>query len=167
MAGGRNTIPSHASGADSSKKKQITLAGFRAPFRGLLRNAPYPLCRRPRFQRTRCPSLSSSRHRERDTCKRDSPLRAAFGPYDQPRRRFVSNYRNRERCTVSQRPPRSGACGLCRLLQNENEVDARMCIRVAGDLAAALPAIRKTVARIDPDVPITETLPLIDQVRGT
>ncbi len=51
--------------------------------------------------------------------------------------------------------------------QNENEVDARMCIRVAGDLAAALPAIRKTVARIDPDVPITETLPLIDQVRGT
>ena len=27
--------------------------------------------------------------------------------------------------------------------QNENEVDARMCIRVAGDLAAALPAIHQ------------------------
>jgi predicted permease len=51
--------------------------------------------------------------------------------------------------------------------QNENEVDARMCVRVAGDPAAASPAIRKTIASIDPDVPVTETLPLIDQVRGT
>ena len=51
--------------------------------------------------------------------------------------------------------------------QNENEVDARMCIRVSGDPAATLPAIRKTIASIDPNVPITETLPLIDQVRGT
>ena len=51
--------------------------------------------------------------------------------------------------------------------QNESEVDARMCIRVAGDPNAALPAVRKTIASIDPNVPVTETLPLIDQVRGT
>lgn len=51
--------------------------------------------------------------------------------------------------------------------QNKTEVDARMCIRVAGDPVAALPAIRKTIASIDANVPITEALPLIDQVRGT
>jgi predicted permease len=51
--------------------------------------------------------------------------------------------------------------------QNPKEVDARMCIRVAGDPASALPAVVKTIANIDPNVPVTETLPLIDQVRGT
>jgi hypothetical protein len=35
MGGGRNILRSHGSGDDSSKKKQITGAGFRAPFRGL------------------------------------------------------------------------------------------------------------------------------------
>jgi predicted permease len=50
--------------------------------------------------------------------------------------------------------------------QNETEVDARMCIRVAGDQAAMLSVIRKTIASIDSNVPITETMPLIDQVRG-
>ena len=49
--------------------------------------------------------------------------------------------------------------------QNENEVDARMCIRVAGDAAVALSSLRKTIASVDSNVPITETLPLIDQVR--
>ena len=51
--------------------------------------------------------------------------------------------------------------------QNPKEVDARMCIRVAEDPASALPAIVKTISNIDPNVPVTETLPLIDQVRGT
>src|SRR5208282_6887860 len=37
MDGGRNIIRSRGWAADSSKKKQITGAGFRAPFPGLLR----------------------------------------------------------------------------------------------------------------------------------
>src|SRR5207249_8220370 len=39
-------------------------------------------------------------------------------------------------------------------------------IRVAGDPAAALPMVRKAIASIDSDVPVTETMPLMDQVRG-
>jgi putative ABC transport system permease protein len=50
--------------------------------------------------------------------------------------------------------------------QDETLIEARMCIRVIGDPAAALPMIRKTIASIDPEVPVTETMPLIDQVRG-
>jgi predicted permease len=50
--------------------------------------------------------------------------------------------------------------------QDETLVEARMCIRVTGDPASALPMIRKAIDSIDPDVPITETMPLIDQVRG-
>jgi len=46
-------------------------------------------------------------------------------------------------------------------------IEARMCIRVAGDPAAALPMIRKAIAAADPNVPVTETMPLMDQVRGT
>jgi putative ABC transport system permease protein len=45
-------------------------------------------------------------------------------------------------------------------------IEARMCIRVAGDPAAALPMIRKAIAAVDPNVPVTETMPLMDQVRG-
>lgn len=41
-----------------------------------------------------------------------------------------------------------------------------MCIRVVGDPAAALPMIRKAIAGIDPEVPVTEAMPLMDQVRG-
>jgi len=50
--------------------------------------------------------------------------------------------------------------------QDETLLEARMCIRVKGDPAAALPMIRKTIASIDSEVPVTETMPLIDQVRG-
>src|SRR5215469_333003 len=50
--------------------------------------------------------------------------------------------------------------------QDETLLEARMCIRVAGDPAAALPMIRKAITRIDPEVPVTEAMPLIDQVRG-
>jgi len=50
--------------------------------------------------------------------------------------------------------------------QDETLLEARMCIRVTGDPAAALPMIRKTIASIDSEVPITEMMPLIDQVRG-
>jgi putative ABC transport system permease protein len=37
---------------------------------------------------------------------------------------------------------------------------------VKGDPVAALPALKRAIGRIDPDVPITEAMPLIDQVRG-
>jgi predicted permease len=50
--------------------------------------------------------------------------------------------------------------------QNKALVEARMCVRVKGEAAAALPEIRKTLARIDPEVPITEAMPLIEQVQG-
>ena len=50
--------------------------------------------------------------------------------------------------------------------QDETLVEARMCIRVTGDPAAALSMIRKTINSIDPEVPVTETMPLIDQVHG-
>jgi predicted permease len=48
----------------------------------------------------------------------------------------------------------------------EPQTDSRMCIRVAGDPAAALPSIRRAIASIDPNVPITEAMPMIDQIRG-
>lgn len=50
--------------------------------------------------------------------------------------------------------------------QSPTETDSRMCIRVAGDPAAALPAIRAAIAGVDPNVPVTETLPMLAQVRG-
>jgi predicted permease len=50
--------------------------------------------------------------------------------------------------------------------QDETLLEARMCIRVKGDPVAALPMIRRTIASIDSEVPVTETMPLIDQVRG-
>jgi predicted permease len=50
--------------------------------------------------------------------------------------------------------------------QDETLIEARMCIRVTGDPAAVLPMVRKTIASIDSEVPVTETMPLIDQVRG-
>jgi hypothetical protein len=39
-------------------------------------------------------------------------------------------------------------------------------LTATGDLSLALPMIRKTIAGIDSNVPITETMPLIEQVRG-
>jgi predicted permease len=50
--------------------------------------------------------------------------------------------------------------------QNPGEVDARICVRVAGESVAAIATIRKAITSIDPQVPITETMSLIDQVRA-
>jgi putative ABC transport system permease protein len=50
--------------------------------------------------------------------------------------------------------------------QDDTLREARMCIRVSGDPAAALPMVRKAIASIDPEVPVTEAMPLMDQVRG-
>jgi predicted permease len=50
--------------------------------------------------------------------------------------------------------------------QGETLLEARLCIRVTGDPAAALPVIRNAIANIDPEVPVTEMMPLIDQVRA-
>jgi predicted permease len=49
----------------------------------------------------------------------------------------------------------------------ESQVDARMCVRVDGDPDAFLTTIRRSMAIIDPNVPITETMPLMEQVRAT
>lgn len=50
--------------------------------------------------------------------------------------------------------------------QDPTLLEARMCIRVTGDPASALPMVRKAIASIDPEVPVTETMPVMDQVRG-
>jgi putative ABC transport system permease protein len=50
--------------------------------------------------------------------------------------------------------------------QNPGQVDARLAIRVAGDPAAALPALVEAVHQIDPDVPIAETITLPIQLAG-
>jgi ABC-type antimicrobial peptide transport system permease subunit len=50
--------------------------------------------------------------------------------------------------------------------QDDTLVDARLCVRVTGDPAAALPMVRSAIATIDPNVPVTETMALLDQVRG-
>ncbi len=50
--------------------------------------------------------------------------------------------------------------------QDETLLEARMCIRVAGDPIGALPMIRKAIASVDPEIPVTEAKPLMDQVRG-
>ena len=44
--------------------------------------------------------------------------------------------------------------------QNPELVDARVCVRVAGDPAAMLPPLVREVIRIDRDVPIAETITL-------
>jgi predicted permease len=50
--------------------------------------------------------------------------------------------------------------------QDDTLLEARMCVRVSGDPSAALPMVRKTIASIDPEVPVTEAMPLMDQLRG-
>ena len=50
--------------------------------------------------------------------------------------------------------------------QDVTLVDARLCVRVSGDPGTALPAVRSAIAAIDSSMPITETMPLVDQVRG-
>jgi len=50
--------------------------------------------------------------------------------------------------------------------QSATIVDSRVAIRVAGDPAAMLPALVQAVNRIDPDVPIAETITLPIQMAG-
>ncbi|HXW92745.1 MAG TPA: ABC transporter permease [Terriglobales bacterium] len=50
--------------------------------------------------------------------------------------------------------------------QDPSMVGSRLSIRVAGSEAAALPLIRKAIAGVDPNVPVTEVMPLMEQVRG-
>jgi hypothetical protein len=50
--------------------------------------------------------------------------------------------------------------------QDDKQTDSRMCIRVAGDPAAMLPAIRREIAAVDSDVPISEDMPMTRQVEG-
>src|SRR5205085_9213596 len=50
--------------------------------------------------------------------------------------------------------------------QNPKLIDARLAIRVAGDPAAMLPALVREVNRVDPDVPIAETITLPIQMAG-
>jgi len=50
--------------------------------------------------------------------------------------------------------------------QSPDETDARMAIRVHGDPRAMLPALRHAIAEVDPQVPVTEQMTMLDQVRG-
>jgi hypothetical protein len=45
------------------------------------------------------------------------------------------------------------------------EGDIRLAVRVAGDPAPALQAIRRVVQSVDPDVPVGEDMPLLEQLR--
>jgi predicted permease len=67
---------------------------------------------------------------------------------------------------------RSGVEGVTPILyvpywQNVQQSDSRMCVRVADDPEMALPRIKAAIERVDPNVPITETMPLAAQVRST
>ena len=46
----------------------------------------------------------------------------------------------------------------------DSQVDSRMCIRVAGDHREMLPVIRRTIASVDPEVPISEDVPMLEQL---
>jgi predicted permease len=50
--------------------------------------------------------------------------------------------------------------------QDPGSADSRMCIRVAGDPQSELGRIKAAIASVDPNVPITEAMPLMAQVRG-
>ncbi len=49
----------------------------------------------------------------------------------------------------------------------EPQIDARMCVRVAGDPAQMLTVIRRAIAQVDANVPISEDMPLRDQISAT
>jgi len=51
--------------------------------------------------------------------------------------------------------------------QNPAQVDAQLCMRVRGDPAAMLPTLVREVNRVNPDVPIDETLTLPMQMAGS
>lgn len=50
--------------------------------------------------------------------------------------------------------------------QDAGSTDSRTCIRVAGDPESALGRIKAAIASVDSNVPITEAMPMIAQVRG-
>jgi predicted permease len=50
--------------------------------------------------------------------------------------------------------------------QRPDETDARMAIRVQGDPQAMLPVLRRAIAEVDPHVPVTEQVTMLNQVRG-
>lgn len=50
--------------------------------------------------------------------------------------------------------------------QSAAETDARMAIRTHGDPRAILSSLRHTIAEVDPNVPVTEQMTLLDQVKG-
>jgi macrolide transport system ATP-binding/permease protein len=50
--------------------------------------------------------------------------------------------------------------------QNPDRIDARFAVRVAGDPAAWLPRLVATARRVDPAVPVTETLSMRQQVEA-
>jgi hypothetical protein len=51
--------------------------------------------------------------------------------------------------------------------QNPAQGDTRLCIRVRGDPAAMIPLLIRAANRVDPDVPIAETIPLSVQIAGS
>jgi predicted permease len=50
--------------------------------------------------------------------------------------------------------------------QNPGQVDSRLAIRVAGDPAALLPSLAREINRVDPNVPIAETITLPMRLAG-
>src|SRR5262249_44120502 len=50
--------------------------------------------------------------------------------------------------------------------QNPTEIDSRLAVRVAGDPAALLPALVRAINRVDPDVPIAETITMPMRMAG-
>jgi hypothetical protein len=50
--------------------------------------------------------------------------------------------------------------------QNAAQLDARFLVRVKGDPGAMLPALTREANRVDPDVPIAETITLPEQMAG-
>jgi putative ABC transport system permease protein len=49
----------------------------------------------------------------------------------------------------------------------EPQIDARLAVRVKGDAASAYPELRRTIASVDPAVPMTETLPMMEQINAS
>ena len=50
--------------------------------------------------------------------------------------------------------------------QNPAQLDARLCVRVKGDPVVMIPLLARAATRVDPDVPIAETIPLSVQMGG-
>src|SRR5262249_1119328 len=50
--------------------------------------------------------------------------------------------------------------------QSASETDARMAIRVHGDPRTMLPSLHRSIADLDPNVPVTEQMTMLDQVHS-